>query len=172
MDADGTLIKFGEVHDLVNRLHGIDEGRMGSVQFVNVGGGDGAVATGGIDFLDAIVADVKAADGRRHPTVLIAMIVDAAVLADVPAESHAFKQSVPKDEIASVIAFREKNIASKRFGTDGMLDDVVLDGIEVEIIFGDGSEAGDPVGDVGLPSDGDVLGHWGLRKRTARLDEL
>jgi len=31
VDADGTLIKFGEVHDLVNRLHGIDEGRMGGV---------------------------------------------------------------------------------------------------------------------------------------------
>jgi len=115
---------------------------------------------------------VKAADGSGHPTVLIAMIVDAAVLADVPAESHTFKQSVPKDEIASVIAFREKNIASKRFGTDGTLDDVVLDSAEIEVFRRDGSEAGDPVGDVGLPGDGDVLGHGGLRKRTARLDEL
>lgn len=172
MDADGTLIKFGEIHDLVNRLHGIDKGRMGGVQFVNVGGGDVAVASGGIDFLDAIVADVKAADGSGHPTVLIAMIVDAAVLADVPAESHAFKESIFEDEIASVIAFREKNIFFKRFGTDRMLDDVVLDGLEIEIIFGDGGKAGDPIGDVGLPSDGDVLGHWGLRKRIARLDEL
>ncbi len=172
MDADGTLVEFGTVHDFVDGFHGIDESGMASVQLVDISRSDGAVAGGGIDFLYSIIANVQVADGRRHPAVLIAMVVDAAVLADFPTEGHAFEQGILEDEIAGVIPFGEKDVLFKAFGADGMVDDVILDGLEAEIVFRDGGETGDPVGDIDLLSDGDVLGHKDLRKRIAGFEEI
>ena len=158
MDADGALVEFGEVHDFVDGLHGIDEGWVGGVELVDVGGSDGAIAGGGIEFFDAVVADAEAADGSGHPAVLTAMVVDAAVLAAFPAEGHALEESVFEDQIAGVAALGKENVGFEAGGLDGMMDDVVLDGFEGEVFFGDGGEAGDPVGDGDLRG-GDILRH-------------
>ena len=53
-----------------------------------------------------------------------------------------------------------------------MVDDVILDGLETEIVFRDGGQTRDPVGDIDLLSDGDVLGHEDLRKSIAGFEEI
>jgi len=148
VDADGALVEFGEIDDFVDRLHGIDVGGMSSVEIVELGGNDVAGALCVVAVIDAIVLDAEAAYGRGHPTILAAVIVDAAVLADVPAEGHALEQIVAEDEVARVISFGEKAISFEALGMNGVADDVVLDILQGEVGFGDGREALHPIVDV------------------------
>jgi hypothetical protein len=108
--------------------------------------------------LDAEILDFQAADGSRHPTVLVAMIVDAAVLADFPADGHALEDGVFENEIAGVVAFGEEEVFFERFGADGMMEDVVLHGFESEVALGKGGESFDPIGD-GELLDGELFWH-------------
>jgi hypothetical protein len=156
VDAYGALIKFRQVQDLVNGLEGIYVNGMGSVHFVDFRGNDFAGATGGVFFIDAEILNFQAAYGSGHPAVLIAMIVDAAVLADFPADGHALEEVVFENEIARVIAFGEKEIFFERLGADGVADDVVLDIFEREVALGDSGKALDPVGD-GELLDGELF---------------
>jgi hypothetical protein len=121
------------------------------------------LAVGGVAIVDAIVLDAEAADRDGHPAVLVAMIVDAAALADFPADGHAFEESVFKNEIAGVIAFGEVAIFFEGFGEDGVVEDVVLNVVESEVALGDGGEIFDPVGDVEL-LDSDFLWHRRVRR--------
>jgi hypothetical protein len=86
------------------------------------------------------------------------MIVNAAVLADFPADGHALEDRVFENEIAGVVAFGEKQVFFERFGADGVVEDVLLDGFESEVALGKGSEAFDPVGD-GELLDGELFWH-------------
>src|SRR4029077_4356936 len=164
VDADGKLIKFGEVHDLVNRFHGINKGRMCAIQLITIRGNNFAMARCGIEFFNAVVTNVQTANGCRHPAVLIAMVMDAAVLANFPTQSHALEQSILEDQIAGVAPFREENIVVQACGTHGVVDDVVLDSLKIKIPFRNGGKAGDPVADADLPN-GNVFRH---RKTPAR----
>ncbi len=65
------------------------------------------------------------------------MIVDAAGLADLPADGHAFEDIVLEDEIAGVVALGEEAILFDRLRADGMALDVVLDFLESEIALRD-----------------------------------
>jgi hypothetical protein len=145
VDADGALVEFGEIENLVDGFERIDIGRMGGVHLVDVGGDDATRAVGGVALVDAEILDLQPADGGGHPTVLVAMIVDAAELADFPADGHAFKDVVFKNEITSVIAFGEIKIFVEGLRTDGMTKDVVLNILEGEFALGDGGETFDPV---------------------------
>ena len=86
------------------------------------------------------------------------MVVNAAELADFPANGHTLEDLVLEDEIARVAALREEKIFLEGFRTDGMVDDVVLNVFEREIGFPDGGEVFDPVRD-GELLDGDLFGH-------------
>lgn len=86
------------------------------------------------------------------------MIVNAAVLADFPADGHALEEIVFEDEIARVIPLREKTIFVERRGLHGMLDNVVLHSFESEAARGNGGEVLDPVGDREL-FDGKLFWH-------------
>ena len=129
---------------------------MRAVHFVDFRGNDFTSAAGGVFFVDAEILDFQAADGRGHPAVLVAMIVNAAVLADFPADGHTLEEIVFENKIASVIALGKEEIFFERLGTDSVLDDVVLDVLEREIALGDSGEAFDPVGD-GELLDGELF---------------
>jgi hypothetical protein len=86
------------------------------------------------------------------------MIVDAAVLADFPTDGHALEDRVFENEIAGVVAFGEEEVFFERFGADGMVEDIVLDGFESEAALGKGGEAFDPVYD-GELLDGELFWH-------------
>ena len=131
---------------------------MGSVHFVEFCGNDFACAAGCIFLFDAEILDFQAADGSGHPAVLIAVIVDAAVLADFPADGHALEDRVFENEIAGVVAFGEEEVFFERFGADGVMEDVVLDGFESEVAFGDYGEVFDPLCD-GELLDGELFWH-------------
>ncbi len=148
VDADGALIVFGEVENLMDGFEGID-----------VDGITGAeVVGGGVAIFDAEILDLEAADGGGHPAILIAMIVDAGELADFPADGHTFEEIVFENEIAGVAALGEKNIFFEGVGADVILDDEGLDIFEREILGGDGGEILDPVGD-GELGGGEIVGH-------------
>jgi hypothetical protein len=150
VDADGTLVEFREIENLVDRFERIDIGGMGSVHFVDVGGDDATRAVGGIALLDAEILDLQPADGSHHPTVLVAMIVDAAGLADFPADGHALEDFVFEYEIACVVAFGEEEIFIEGLRTDKMAKDIVLNIRECEFAIGDTGETPNPIGDCEL----------------------
>jgi hypothetical protein len=156
VDADGALLEFGKIQNLMDRLEGIYVNGMGAVHLVDFRGNDFTSAAGGVFFVDAEILDFQAADGRGHPAVLVAMIVNAAVLADFPADGHTLEEIVFENKIASVIALGKEEIFFERLGTDSVLDDVVLDVLEREIALGDSGEAFDPVGD-GELLDGELF---------------
>jgi len=82
--------------------------------------------------------------GRGHPTILIAMVVNAAGLADLPTDGHALEDFVLEDEIASVVALRKITVFVERLRAHRMADDEVLDAFEGEIAPGDRGETFDP----------------------------
>src|ERR1700722_1069671 len=131
---------------------------MSAVHFIDFGGNDFAGAAGGVFFFDAEILDSQAADGRGHPTVLIAMVVDAAVLSDFPADRHTLEEIVFENEIASVIPFGEEAVLVEGLRMDGVVNDVVLDIFERKVALGDSGEALDPVGD-GELLDGKLFWH-------------
>jgi hypothetical protein len=73
------------------------------------------------------------------------MIVDAAVLTDVPAKRHAFEQSVAENEIASVASLGKEAVFLEAVLADAVANDVVLDVLQREFGFGDSSEGLDPI---------------------------
>src|SRR5207237_10175998 len=115
------------VHDYESRLNWTDVGGMSGVKIVKCRRDDTTRAFRGVAIVDAIILDAQAGDGRGHPAILATMIVNAAVLADVPAKRHAFEESVAEDEIARVISPGEEAIFCEAFGTHGVADDVALD---------------------------------------------
>jgi len=147
VDADGTLVEFREIENLVDGFERINIGGMGRVHFVDVGGDDATRAVGSVTVFDAEILDLQPADGSGHPTVLVAVVVDATELADFPADGHAFEDSIFEYEIAGVVAFGEEEIFIERLRTDGAAKDVILNIFEVEIALGDSGETLDPIGD-------------------------
>ena len=158
VDADGALIEFRQIQDLMDGFERIDVDGVRAVHFVDFGGDDFAGAAARVFFVDAEILDFQAADGSGHPAVLIAMIVNATVLADFPADGHALEEIIFENEIAGVVAFGEKEIFFDGFGADGVADDVVLHIFEREVALGDRGEAFDPIGD-GERLDGELFWH-------------
>src|SRR5260370_17866897 len=87
---------------------------------------DFAVSLIGVSLVHTVILDAEGADGSGHPTILAAMIVDAAVLADVPANGHALEDVVPEDEIVIVIAFGKEKILVEGLRADGVADEEVM----------------------------------------------
>src|SRR5260370_19736676 len=107
VDADGALVEFCEIQNLMDGLERIDISRMGGVHFVDVGRNDATGAMRDIALVNAEILDLQPADGSGHPAILIAMVVNAAGLADLPADGHALEDFVLEDEIAGVVALRK-----------------------------------------------------------------
>jgi hypothetical protein len=147
VNADGTVIEFREVHDFVDGFNGIDVSGVGGIHVDGVGGYEMAGGVGGVAVVDAIVLDAEAADGDGHPTVLIAMIVDAAFLANFPADGHALEEIVFENEIASVVALGKIRVGVKRFGADEMVEDEIVNIFESEFGWGDSLKLFNPLVD-------------------------
>ena len=126
VNADRALVEFRQVDHFVDRLHRIDVCWMGCIHFVNIGGDDFAGAVRDIAVVHAIILHAQPADGHGHPAILIAMIVYPAVLADFPAHRHALEHFIFENKIAGVAAFGKIAIFFQGFGTDSMLQNVVL----------------------------------------------
>jgi hypothetical protein len=166
VNAHGALLEFRKIKHLMDGFEGIDVCGMDSVHFVDVRGNEAAgaaVGPGGVAVLDMKILDFEAADGRGHPAILIAMIVDAAELSDLPANGHALEEIVLEDEIAGVIPFGPEEIFFDGFGADGVGQDEVLNIFEGEVALGNSGEFLDPIGDVELRRKS--VGHGKPRRR-------
>src|SRR5437016_3461649 len=130
----------------MNGLERVDVGRMSGVHFIDVGWNNAAGAARAVAVVNTKILDLQPADGRGHPAVLIAMVVNAAGLADLPTDGHAFEDFVLEDEIARVVALRKIAVFVERLRARRMADDVVLDVFESEIAPGDRGETLDPIG--------------------------
>src|SRR5258708_29179390 len=90
---------------------------MCGIHVVDVGGNDVACAADGVALVDSEILHAEPPDGRRHPAILIAVIVDAAELADFPADGHALENIVLENEIAGVISFSRTDRKSTRLNS-------------------------------------------------------
>jgi len=118
VDADGALRVLREIDNLVNGFAGIDVGGVSGVHLDHLGGNQVAGRAGGVAMIDAVVLHAQAANGDNHPAILVAMVVDAAGLADFPADGHAFEKGVFENQIAGVVAFGEIAIFCEAFSLD------------------------------------------------------
>src|SRR5215471_9218310 len=161
VDADRALAVFGEVQHLVHRFERIDVGRVRRVHFVNISRNQfagAAVVAGGVAILHTKILHLQSPDRRRHPAILVAMVVDAAGLADFPADGHAFKHVVSENQVARIAALGEEKVFLESFGPDRVAENVVLYVFESEIPLGDGGEVSGPIGD-GELLGGELSGH-------------
>ncbi len=92
MHAGGLLIELRKIQNLMHRLFGLDHGGMRRVHVVRIGRNQFAIAVRRVAIFHAEILHAQAADRRHHPTILIAMIVDPADLADIPADGQNFKK--------------------------------------------------------------------------------
>jgi hypothetical protein len=150
VNADGALIVFGEIENLVDGFKRIDVDGIGGVHFVNVGRLEptrAGVVGKSVAVFDAEILDLQAANGSGHPAILVAMIVDTRELADFPADGHTFEKIIFENEVAGVAALGEEDVFVEGVRTDVILHDEVLDVLESEVAGRDGGEIFDPVGD-------------------------
>jgi hypothetical protein len=137
-------------------LERIDVNGGRAVHFLDCRGNDFAGAASHVFSFDAKILDFQPANRSGHPAVLIAMIVDAAVLADFPTNGHTLEEIIFENQIASVISFGEEEILFECFGADGMVNNVILNIFERKITLGNSGQALDPVGD-GELLDGELF---------------
>src|SRR5260370_38718446 len=130
VDGDGALVEFGEIQNLMDGLERVDMSWIGGVHFVDFGWNNAAGAAHTIAVVNAKILDLQPADGRGHPTILIAMIVNAAGLANLPTDGHALEDFVLEDEVARVVALRKIAVLVDRLRARRVADAVVLDGFE------------------------------------------
>ena len=107
-------LNSGKIQHLMHRFFGLNDGGMRRVHDVGIGGNQFAAAVRCVAIFHAEILHAQAADGRDHPAILIAMIVDAADLADIPADSEHFKQLAFVDQIPRVVAIGVEKVGSKR----------------------------------------------------------
>src|SRR5260370_16357333 len=79
VDADGALVEFGEIQNLMDGLERVDISRMGGVHFVDVGRNNATGAVRDIALVKAEILDLQPAAGRGHPRILTAMVCNAPV---------------------------------------------------------------------------------------------
>jgi len=91
METNGTLVPFAWIEDGMHRFAGIDGAGLGCVHLNQVGRFNFATVRVEVLRDNAIILDLEAANRGRHPTVLVAVVVDGADLAHLPADGHEFK---------------------------------------------------------------------------------
>jgi hypothetical protein len=144
VDAGGTLIEFGEIQNLVDGLFALDGAGVIVVHIVGNAGREAARATRRVLIVDAKILDAQFANGHGHPAILSAMIVDAADLANFPADGHHFEEVALKDEIPSVVALGVKKIRLEGVDADLISLKIFFDFRKREIFAMDGGKAAHP----------------------------
>lgn len=161
MDAGGALIEFGEIQNLVHRLLALHGSGMIVIHGVRRAGADAAGAGNGILALDVKILDKQSADRNGHPAILPAMIVNAADLANFPADGHNFEEITLENEIPRVMAFGVEKIGLQSVRRNRMPLEIAFDVFKSELFAMDFREAANPFVNV-------QLRHTGLLARTGQ----
>src|ERR1700734_2074747 len=99
----------------------------------------------GIARVDSKILHAQTADRRHHPTILVAVIVDATNLADIPANGHDFEEVALVNQISRVVAFCVKKIRRKRIGLNRFLRGEIKDSRNRKLSFGNAAKLLYPV---------------------------
>src|SRR6202046_3546793 len=91
MHARSSLSEFREIQHLMNGFFGLNHRGMFGVHVVSFRRDEMARRVSGVAIINAEVLHAQTTDGRRHPAILAAMIVNAANLSDIPADGHDFE---------------------------------------------------------------------------------
>lgn len=145
MNAGGALIELRKIQNLMDRFFALHSARMSAVHIVKNAGSEAAGAAIAIFFLHAKILDPQFPNGHGHPAILAAMIVNAASLANFPANGHDFEKIALENQVPRVMAFGVKKIRLQSGGANLMLLEVVFDIFESEVFAMDGGEAANPV---------------------------
>lgn len=86
VEADSALIEFTAIDHPVDRVGGIDRAGLKDVHLHGVERFEVAASGFEIPVYEMEVFHLQAADGNGHPAVLVAMVVDGAELAGLPAD--------------------------------------------------------------------------------------
>jgi hypothetical protein len=157
VDAGGALVEFLKIEDLVDGLFALDCSGMVGVHIVGNAGTDAASAVRAIFAFDAEILDAQFTDGNGHPAVLSTMIVDAADLADFPADGEHFEKIALENQIPGVVALGVKKIWVESADGDVILLEVAFDLGNGEIFAMDFGKAVHPLVD-GHLRHGNLLG--------------
>src|ERR1700689_824414 len=98
------------------RLH--PRGMLG-LHMVSIGRNQLAGGMRGVTSIDPEILHAEAADGSHHPAILVAVIVDAANLTDIPTYGHRFEKLAFVNQVSRVVALRVKKIRGKRLRLNG-----------------------------------------------------
>ncbi len=142
--AGGALVEFGKIENLMNGLFALDGAGMVVVHVVGDARRNVAGAAGVVLIFNAEILDAQFADGHGHPAILSAMIVNAAELADFPANRDDFEEAAFEDEIPRVMAFGVEEVGLQGFDADLVLLEVFFDFRKSEIFAMNGGKAVDP----------------------------
>src|SRR5436853_1797341 len=90
-------------------------------------------ARAGINVLcqDPIVLHPKRANRRRHPTILITMIMNRTRLSNLPADGDQFIETVLVDQVPSVVLTVPEEIWRKTFRVDWVFAEKALHSIDM-----------------------------------------
>jgi hypothetical protein len=94
----------------------------------------------GVASIDSKILHAQTADGRHHPAILAAVIVDAANLPGVPADSHHFEKFAFVNQVSRVVALGVKKIRGKRLRLNRFLSREIKDSPNGKLRFGDGAK--------------------------------
>ncbi len=142
--AGGALVEFGKIENLMNGLFALDGAGMVVVHVVGDARRNVAGAAGVVLIFNAEILDAQFADGHGHPAILSAMIVNAADLADFPANRDDFEEAAFEDEIPRVMAFGVEEVGLQGFDADLVLLEVFFDFRKSEIFAMNGRKSVDP----------------------------
>ena len=150
VNAGGALIEFGEIEDLMDRFFALHGAGMIVVHVIGNAGRDTASAAGVILILDAKILNAEFANRYSHPTILPAMIVNAAGLANFPADGEHFEEAALIDEIPRVVALGVEKVRLESIRENLILLEIFFDLRKREILTMNGRKAADPLIDLEL----------------------
>jgi hypothetical protein len=131
VEADSALVPLAGIEDRMNRLAGIDGAGIGGIDLDEIGGLDVAAVIVEVLGDDSVILHHELTDRCRHPTVLVAMIVDGADLADVPTNGHQFECLRLVDEVAGIVLAVPEEIRGKTIRVDGTGTQDLTDTVDV-----------------------------------------
>src|ERR1700722_17194316 len=105
----------------MNGLFGLHHGGMLHVHVVSFRWNEVASGLSSVAMIHTKILNAQTPDGSNHPAVLVAMIVNAANLSDIPADSHHFKKITFVNQVSRVVALCVKKIGRERLGLNAFL---------------------------------------------------
>jgi len=145
VNAGGALAEFRQVLHLVHRLIRLDNGRVRGIHVVGIGGHQFAAAVRGVAVFHAEILNAQPPDGRDHPTVLVAMIVNAAEVPDFPADGHHFEELAFVNQVSGVVALGVEKVGLERFRADGLCLRELQNARDGELLLRNAAELFHPV---------------------------